>query len=360
MPPDFEQEVMKYINYWQSSGRFARDIRLAKEKNYTQKISQALQQHGLPAQFFYLAMQESDFDAYANGPMTRKGIAKGMWQFIPETGVKYGLHLGPLVDLGRPDPADEREQVDKATDAATRYIAMLYGTDAQASGLLVMACYNWGEDQVLPLVRSMPANPRERNFWKLLADHRKEIPQQTYDYVFYIISAAVIGENPRLFGFDFDNPLEMSAPSTGSRFSQLSPVSIDRNVAAGTAVRAEASETYLAPYGSESGRLISSAVALNASPSAIAKLNVRDAGLLEFSIAIMTANVDPMRILPNSLHRGFRVRQYRIQSEQISQLPGPLLRPFGISHEKLTVAGGGCFARSVHQPYLAIMTTPQN
>jgi len=25
--------------------------------------------------------------------------------------------------------------------------------------------------------------------------------------VFYIIAAAVIGENPRLFGFDFDNPL---------------------------------------------------------------------------------------------------------------------------------------------------------
>ena len=33
------------------------------------------------------------------------------------------------------------------------------------------------------------------------------IPQETYDYVLHIISAAVIGENPRLFGFDFDNPL---------------------------------------------------------------------------------------------------------------------------------------------------------
>jgi hypothetical protein len=53
----------------------------------------------------------------------------------------------------------------------------------------------------------MPANPRERNFWQLLAQHRDKIPQETYDYVFYIVSAAVIGENPRLFGFDFDNPL---------------------------------------------------------------------------------------------------------------------------------------------------------
>ena len=35
-----------------------------------------------------------------------------------------------------------------------------------------------------------------------------KIPQETYDYVLHIISAAVIGENPRIFGFDFENPLE--------------------------------------------------------------------------------------------------------------------------------------------------------
>lgn len=210
MPPDFENEVMRYINMWRSTGRYARDIQTAKDKGYIHTIPDALLNRGLPVQFFYLAMQESDFDPYRSGPMTRKGYAKGMWQFIPETAVKYGLHLGPLVDLGRADPGDERDHAEKATDAATRYIQTLYSTDAQASGLLVMACYNWGEGQVLPLVRSMPQNPRERNFWRLLANHRNQIPQETYDYVFYITSAAVIGENPRLFGFDFDNPLESS------------------------------------------------------------------------------------------------------------------------------------------------------
>jgi hypothetical protein len=53
----------------------------------------------------------------------------------------------------------------------------------------------------------MPQNPRERNFWRLLALYRNQIPKETYDYVFFIISAAVIGENPKLFGFDFENPL---------------------------------------------------------------------------------------------------------------------------------------------------------
>jgi hypothetical protein len=207
VPPNFMTEVRKYIKYWQSSSRLVNAVNTAKTKGYVKTIPQEMLSEGLPPQFFYLALQESDFDPYVSGPITRKGIAKGMWQFIPETAVKYGLHLGPLVDLRRPDPLDDRHHFDRETVAAGKYLKDLYSSDAQASGLLVMACYNWGEDQVLPLVRSMPLNPRDRNFWMLLTKHRDQIPQETYDYVFYIVSAAVIGENPRLFGFEFDNPL---------------------------------------------------------------------------------------------------------------------------------------------------------
>ncbi len=207
MPPDFVSEVEKYIGYWKSSSRYKDAMQTANAHGYTTVIAKDFLAQGLPPQFFYLAMQESNFDPYISGPMTRKGIAKGMWQFIPETAVKYDLKLGPLIEFRRPDPADDRHHWDRETLAAARYISDLYGTDAQASGLLVMACYNWGENQVLPLVRSMPENPRERNFWQLLAKHRDQIPKETYDYVFYIVSAAAIGENPRLFGFDFDNPL---------------------------------------------------------------------------------------------------------------------------------------------------------
>jgi hypothetical protein len=70
-----------------------------------------------------------------------------------------------------------------------------------------MASYNWGENRVINLLRSMPPNPAERNFWKVLARHRDRVPDQTYEYVFHIVSAAVIGEDPRLFGLPFDNPL---------------------------------------------------------------------------------------------------------------------------------------------------------
>jgi hypothetical protein len=206
-PPEYLAEVLTYIRRWQSTGRYVRAVNLAREKGYIRRIAEEFIGRNLPPQFFYLAMQESGFDPFTSGPPTSFGFAKGMWQFIPETGSRYGLAIGPLARFPRPDPLDERTHWEKATIAAARYIKDIYAMDAQASGLLVMASYNWGERRVINLMRRMPANPRDRNFWKLLENYRAQIPRQTYDYVFHIVSAAVIGENPRLFGFPFDNPL---------------------------------------------------------------------------------------------------------------------------------------------------------
>ncbi len=206
-PPEYVGEVMRYIAKWQSTGRFANALKRAQDAGYPPKIASAFIAQSLPPQFFYLAMQESSFDPYISGPPTRWGIAKGMWQFIPETGQRYGLKSGPLVSQPGVDQFDDRFNWEKATPAAAKYIKEIYSTDAQASGLLVMASYNWGEYRVIDLLRKMPADPRQRNFWKLLALYRERMPLQTYEYVFYIVAAAVIGENPRLFGFPFDNPL---------------------------------------------------------------------------------------------------------------------------------------------------------
>lgn len=206
-PTEYLSRVKAYIGKWRSSQRYERAVRQAEQMGFTRKIAEEFMAQNLPPQFFYLAMQESDFNPFASGEPTYAGIAKGMWQFIPETGARYGLTIGPLVSQRRPDPGDDRHNWQKATHAAARYIKDIYATDAQASGLLVMASYNWGEGRVIKLLRSMPENPQERNFWKVLEKYRDRVPDQTYDYVFYIVSAAVIGENPRLFGFQFDNPL---------------------------------------------------------------------------------------------------------------------------------------------------------
>jgi membrane-bound lytic murein transglycosylase D len=206
MPEEFKDEVKVYIKKWQATGRLARGIRTAEQNGYVATIANAMREHDLPPQFFYLGLQESGFNERAVGPMTRWGVAKGAWQFISNTAVRYGLQVGPLKDLPDYDPDDQRFDFAAATDAAARFLRDLYKTDAEASGLLVMASYNWGPNNIITRIREMPDNPRDRNFWKLLQNHT--IPKETYDYVFYIFSAAVIGENPRLFGFDFDDPLK--------------------------------------------------------------------------------------------------------------------------------------------------------
>jgi hypothetical protein len=205
-PREYLQRVTGYIRAWQSTGRFAQALKRAMDNGYVSRISEELLAHNLSPDFFYLAMQESSFDPGAIGPQTRYGIAKGMWQFIPETGSRFGLRIGPLSRERRTDADDDRHDWNKATVAAARYIKDIYTTEAEASGLLVMASYNWGEHRIIDRVKELPRNPRDRNFWKLI--ERFRIPDETYNYVFSIVSAAVIGENPRAFGFDFDNPLK--------------------------------------------------------------------------------------------------------------------------------------------------------
>ncbi len=205
----FLKTVQAYIKKWQSTPRLRTAIERAQKYGYAPQIVQELLAQNLPPQFFYLALQESDFDTARCGPQTRYGLAKGAWQFIPTTAKRYGLRVGQRRQQPRSDTRDERHNFAKSTRAAAQYLRDLYETEAQASGLLVMACYNWGETNIRRLINRMPPNPRERNFWCLFT--QEKIPQQTTDYVFYIFSAAVIGENPRLFGFDFENPLANSA-----------------------------------------------------------------------------------------------------------------------------------------------------
>src|SRR4029453_3262690 len=61
-PPEYLAEVATYIRRWQSSDRYARSVNHAREKGYTRTIAAEFERQDLPPQFFYLALQESDFD----------------------------------------------------------------------------------------------------------------------------------------------------------------------------------------------------------------------------------------------------------------------------------------------------------
>ncbi len=203
---DFITEVHRYISKWQASPRMQKAMRYLNENNYAPIILRAMKKEGLPVQFLYLCLQESNFNSKAIGPETRFGIAKGAWQFLPTTAQDFGLRTGSMTDEPSYDFNDERFNFTKATQAAAKYLKRIYSTEAQASGLLVMAGYNYGHNRVKRMIRKMPNNPKERNFWRFSTQYKDKIPDETYKYVLYIFSAAVIGEDPKYFGFKFKSP----------------------------------------------------------------------------------------------------------------------------------------------------------
>jgi pSer/pThr/pTyr-binding forkhead associated (FHA) protein len=197
MPPDFQRTVMEYIERWRSTPRLRTALDRAGKRSLPKRIRIALDQYGLPPEFMFLALQESDFDTTRVGPPTRFGFAKGMWQFIPKTAAEFGLSLGPLKDVPQYDLSDQRHDENRATQAAARYLAYLYSTKAAASGLLVIASYNYGQTRIIEKLDQLPNDPRQRSFWNFYRNGW--IPPETRDYVMYIFSAALICEKPDLF-----------------------------------------------------------------------------------------------------------------------------------------------------------------
>ncbi len=205
LPSEFVAEVKKFIRYWQGSSRMQKAMDNLEKNNYLPIVLTALKKHGLPLYFIYLPFQESNYDAYAIGPETRFGIAKGAWQLLATTAQEYGISPGPLANVTEYDEQDARFDFKQSTQAGTKYLKRIYSTEAQASGLLVMASYNYGDNRVRGMIKKMPDNPRDKNFWKFIQQY--ELPKETHEYVFYIFSAAVIGEDPQHFGFKFNPPL---------------------------------------------------------------------------------------------------------------------------------------------------------
>ncbi len=201
LPDGFINEVKRYITFWQKTERLPQAMAHLEVNGYFPIVINALEKEELPLYFAYLPLQESNYDSKAIGPKTRFGIAKGAWQFLPTTGQEYGLTPGPLVNERKYDERDERFNFERATLAGAKYLKYLFSTEAQASGLLVLASYNYGHSRIRQVLNQMPDNPRDKNFWKF--NKQFELPRETYDYVFYIFAAAVIGEDPLHFGFGF-------------------------------------------------------------------------------------------------------------------------------------------------------------
>ncbi len=168
--------------------RFARY--LTRMGHYQPMISRKLAERGMPQDLIYLAMIESGFSpkAYSHAH------ASGLWQFISGTGRRYGLEINRAVD--------ERNDPEKATDAALDYLEDLYRQFG--SWYLAAAAYNTGEGRVARVMRKVTGSVRgnEFSYYRI----RSRLPRETRDYVPLMVAAARIAKEPHRYGFEDVRP----------------------------------------------------------------------------------------------------------------------------------------------------------
>lgn len=160
---------------------------------YVPMILDRLEARGMPLDLVYLAMIESGFQAHAES----HAAAVGLWQFIRETGERYGLAVDRAVD--------ERKDPLKATEAALDYLQELH--DRFGSWYLAAASYNTGENRVARIMRSEFGRERarsEQEYYQIW----DRLPRETRDYVPLMIAAGRITKD--LARYDF-RPMELES-----------------------------------------------------------------------------------------------------------------------------------------------------
>ena len=180
LPIRFNERVMQEIYYMTTTARGFITRSLTRKTAYDSLIYTKLAQKRMPRDLIYLALVESGFNVKAYS----RAKAAGMWQFIPETGIRYGLEVDFWVDM--------RRNPELATDAALSYLSSLYAEFGD--WLLSMAAYNCGEGRIRRLIREKKADStwgdRPVTYWDL------QLPQETMHYVPRILAAMVIGHFP--------------------------------------------------------------------------------------------------------------------------------------------------------------------
>jgi hypothetical protein len=150
---------------------------LKRSARYFPYIESMLAQAGLPDDLKYVALAESALRAHVGSP---KG-AIGYWQFLPETGRRYGLTINERID--------ERRNVLTSTRAAIAYYEDLFAKFGSWS--LAVTAFNMGEEGLLAEIMAQEV----RDFYRLY------LPLETQRYLFRILSAKLIVSSPERYGF---------------------------------------------------------------------------------------------------------------------------------------------------------------
>jgi len=179
---------------------------LGRARNYAPQVIKAFNEKGLSPQVgIYLAMIEAEYCSCLSsgtGP-------KGYFQFASSTARRYGVQ-----DVSSPKDTrpDDRCKIDIMAPIAAQYmkdLIAMFGT-GPLSVPLAVASYNEGEGGLSGnLMKALNAartsdNP-ERSFWTMVAHEEilsDQFQRENIKYVPHFFGAAIVGENPRVFGVD--------------------------------------------------------------------------------------------------------------------------------------------------------------
>jgi membrane-bound lytic murein transglycosylase D len=147
-----------------------------------------LEQRNMPRELALLPVIESAFEPYAYS----RARAAGLWQFISDTGHRFGLKQDWWYD-GRRDPIE-------ATRAALDYLQELHD-QFNGDWLLAIAAYNCGELTVGRAIQKNERLGKPTDFWHL------KLPSETHGYVPELLAMRRLVANPARYGIEFSHIL---------------------------------------------------------------------------------------------------------------------------------------------------------
>ena len=152
-------------------------LMLKRANRYFPIVEPILKENGIPDDFKYLMVIESNLNPIARSPAG----AAGLWQFMPTTGREFGLEVN--------DNIDERYNVEKATRAACKYFKQAY--EKYGDWMTVSAAYNAGQGRI------------SSELEKQLTNHAMDLwlNEETSRYMFRLLAAKEVFSNPRRYGF---------------------------------------------------------------------------------------------------------------------------------------------------------------
>jgi membrane-bound lytic murein transglycosylase D len=153
-------------------------------QRYMYHIITEVERRGMPTEFALLPVVESAYEPFAYSTSR----AAGLWQFIPGTGVRFGLKQTWWYD-GRRD-------VIESTRAALDYLQALHD-EFNGDWLLAIAAYNVGEAWVERAIAYNQSAGRPTDFWHL------NLPAETRAYVPKLLAMKRLMAEPERYGLEF-------------------------------------------------------------------------------------------------------------------------------------------------------------